>query len=105
ADPGGAARQLKTFERSWQAMGNPVEQGGHVLAGARSRRVSFLAIPFCGFDLLPISEHFGSILRVRFAEDVRVAAHHFVVDLANHVGDGKTVFFAGNLRMEDYLEE
>jgi hypothetical protein len=39
------------------------------------------------------------------AEDVRVAAHHFVVDLADDLGDGKAFFFVSDLGVKENLKK
>ena len=60
---------------------------------------------FFGFDFLPIAEDFGGVFGVPVAEDVWVAADHFLVDFTDNVVDSEAALFVGDLRMEEDLKE
>src|SRR5215475_5273472 len=60
---------------------------------------------FFPFDDFPVSENVSGGFGRGGAEDMRVAAHHFVVDFADNVGNGETFFLVGNLGMEKHLKE
>jgi hypothetical protein len=53
----------------------------------------------------PVAEDFGGGFGVCGAEDVGVAADHFVVDFADDVVDGEAALFGGDLGVEEDLEE
>lgn len=55
--------------------------------------------------MFPVTEDVGGGFGGGGAEDVRVAADHFVVDFADDVGDGEAFFFVGDLGVEEDLEE
>ena len=55
--------------------------------------------------MFPVAEDVGGGFGTDVAEDVRVAADHFVVNLADDVVDGKAVLFGGDLRVKEDLEE
>jgi len=57
------------------------------------------------FEEFPVAEDFGGSFGVDLAEDVGMAANHFVVDFADDVVDGEAAVFGGNLGMEEDLEE
>ena len=57
------------------------------------------------FDLFPVAEDVGGSFGADVAEDVGVAADHFVVNFADDVVDGEAALFGGDLRMEQDLEE
>ena len=45
------------------------------------------------------------ILGLDVAEDVRMAANHFVVNFANHVGDGEAALFARDVGVKKHLQQ
>ena len=57
------------------------------------------------FDLFPVAEDVGGGFGADVAEDVGVAADHFVVNFADDVVDGEAALFGGDLRVEKDLEE
>jgi hypothetical protein len=57
------------------------------------------------FQEFPVAEDFGGGFGVGGAEDMGVAANHFVVDFADYVVDGEAAVFCGDLGMEEDLEK
>ncbi len=57
------------------------------------------------FQEFPVAEDLGGGFGFYFAENVGVAANHFVVDFADDVVDGEAALFGGDLRVEEDLEE
>jgi len=57
------------------------------------------------FDLLPIFQYFAGILRSLVAKNMRVPAHHFLVDFANHVGGIKAFLLRSDLRVKHNLQQ
>jgi hypothetical protein len=62
-------------------------------------------LAFLLFQEFPVAEDLGGGFGFDFAEDVRVAANHFVVNFADDVVDGEAVLFSGDLRVEEDLKE
>jgi len=62
-------------------------------------------LAFLFFQEFPVAEDFGGGFRVCGAEDVGVAADHFVVNFADDVVDGEAALFGGDLGMEEDLEQ
>jgi hypothetical protein len=106
ADTGGFAGELKSFEERGQRAGDAVEKRlglGGLPAG--SRRYEGFGGALLSFDDFPVAEDFGGVFSALGSEDVGMAANHFLVDFADDVGDVEAAFFAGNLRVEENLEE
>jgi hypothetical protein len=57
------------------------------------------------FEEFPVPEDFGGGFGAGGAEDVGVAADHFVVDFADDIVDGEAALFGGDLGVEENLEE
>jgi len=57
------------------------------------------------FQEFPVAEDLGGGFGIDVAEDVGVAANHFVVDFADDVVDGEAALFGGDLGVEENLEE
>jgi len=57
------------------------------------------------FEEFPVAEDLGGGFSLDVAEDVGVAADHFVVDFADDVVDGEAALFGGDLSVEEDLEE
>lgn len=57
------------------------------------------------FDDFPVAEDLGGVFGALFAEDMRVAANHLLIDFADDIGDGEARFFASDLGVEEDLEE
>ena len=57
------------------------------------------------FQEFPVAEDLGGSFGFDGAEDVGVAANHFVVDFADDVVDGEAAGFGGDLGVEENLEE
>ena len=70
---------------------------------AGSRRYFRLAFLF--FQEFPVAEDLGGGFSLDVAEDVGVAADHFVVDFPDDVVDGEAALFGGDLSVEEDLEE
>ena len=56
-------------------------------------------------DDFPVAQDFGGVFGTLFAEDVRVAANHFLIDFADDVSDGEASFFPSNLCVKKDLEK
>jgi len=92
---------LKAFEESGESAGDTIEDGVGLFF--RCRRGGGAALFF--FQEFPVAKHFGGCFRAGVAEDVGMAANHFVVDGADDVVDGEAIFFGGDLRVEEDLKE
>ena len=97
ADSRGLACELKTFQRGRQRSGDAVKQRGRFPFRMSAYSMFLVRTPFFRFDLLPISQYFRRIFCPGLPKNVRVAANHLVVNLANHVGNGEAAFFLCNL--------
>ena len=72
--------------------------------------LGFLGLLFFGeallcLDNLPVTEDSRGVLGALFAEDVRVAANHLLVDFPDHVSYGEAAFFLSDLGVEQHLEK
>src|SRR5215469_2307161 len=118
ADAGGFAGQLKGFEEGGKSVRDAVEDRRRFLRGESPLFCSVCdpgakapppdnlpGLPLLLFDDFPVAQDLGGVFGALFAEDVGVAADHFFVDFADHVGDREARFFAGNLGMEKHLEQ
>jgi hypothetical protein len=64
-----------------------------------------LGLTLFPFQEFPVAEDFGGGFGVDLAEDVGMAADHFVVDFADDVVDGEATLFGGDLGVKEDLEE
>ena len=101
-DACGFASELKTLKEGRKAARNAMKDG-FVSVFFWSSDALFTAL-FC-FDDFPVAKDFCGIPGLFFAEDVRVAANHFLVNFADDIGDVEAILFAGNLGVEQDLKE
>lgn len=105
ADAGGFARELEGLEKSGKSARDAVEERGRGRRGkGRYRGVRF-GEALLGLDDFPVAKDFGGVLGALVAEDVGMAANHFLVDFGDDIGNGETAFFVSDLGVEKNLKE
>ena len=127
ADARGLASELNRFEEGREGAGHAVEDGDGILDsiarcgsnpwGVQERFLALLGMTgfvnggrllggaFLLFDDFPVAEDVSGGFGGGRTEDMRVAAHHFVVDFADDVGDGEALLFVSDLGVEKNLEK
>ena len=100
-DACGLAGKLNGFEEGGEGAGDAVEVRLDRFLFGLSTGVGTLLL----FDDFPVAEDVSGGFGGGGAEDVRVAANHFVVDFADDVGDGKALFFVSDLGVEKDLKK
>ena len=109
----GFAGELQSFEHGGQSARNAIEQRGCAFSGV-------FGTVFCGAAFLLkryFSRRSSALMRSQFlqylrgifgadvAEDVRMAANHFVVNVFDDVGDREAPLFARDFGMKNHLQE
>ena len=103
ADASGSTCELVALEKSGEGGGDAVQEG--LGGGRRNRRGQRLRETLLFFDDFPVAEDLGGVFGALLAEDVGVAANHFLVNFVDDVGDGEAAFFLCDLGVEENLEK
>jgi hypothetical protein len=83
-------------------VGNAVEEG---VGSFHLDGIIGFGAPLFLLQEFPVAKDLGGGFGFDVAEDVGVAANHFVVDFADDVVDGEAAIFGGDLGVEEDLEE